>query len=236
MKMKLNIQMFASTNKTANYNLSQYVGSDKPTYLGDYNSDMAKIDAQMKANADAINETDTKAELAKTTADTALQNATSAGQTATTANNTATSALNKALQNESNINKFNFTNFKTYNASEISISKGSISDSNLTIARNSEGSIAKIYGQITNSFTNDNGLVTLTLNSDLRPTNNIFIGGLGIITYFTNQDISNVYSQGLTIKTDGTIEIAINIDISTTAVRFMFSPAILIMEDFGDQA
>lgn len=44
----------ASTNKTANYDLSQFVGTDRPTWLGDYNSDMTKIDAQMKANADAI--------------------------------------------------------------------------------------------------------------------------------------------------------------------------------------
>lgn len=41
----------SSTNKTTNYKLSQYIGTDKPTYLGDYNSDMQKIDAQMKANA-----------------------------------------------------------------------------------------------------------------------------------------------------------------------------------------
>lgn len=34
----------ASTNKTTNLQLSQYVGLDKPTYLGDYNSDMLKID------------------------------------------------------------------------------------------------------------------------------------------------------------------------------------------------
>lgn len=44
----------ASTNKTSNYQLSQFVGTDRPTWLGDYNGDMAKIDAQMKANADAI--------------------------------------------------------------------------------------------------------------------------------------------------------------------------------------
>ena len=43
-----------ATNKTANYELSQFVGTDRPTWLGDYNGDMAKIDAQMKANADAI--------------------------------------------------------------------------------------------------------------------------------------------------------------------------------------
>lgn len=44
----------ASTNKTANYDLSQFAGTDRPTWLDDYNSDMAKIDAQMKQNADDI--------------------------------------------------------------------------------------------------------------------------------------------------------------------------------------
>lgn len=43
-----------ATNKTANYELSQFVGSDHPTWLGDYNSDMAKIDTQLKQNADDI--------------------------------------------------------------------------------------------------------------------------------------------------------------------------------------
>ena len=43
----------STTNKTTNYNLSQYIGTDKPTYLGDYNSDMLKIDTQLKANADS---------------------------------------------------------------------------------------------------------------------------------------------------------------------------------------
>ena len=43
-----------ATNKTANYDLSQFVGTDRPTWLGDYNGDMAKIDAQLKQNADDI--------------------------------------------------------------------------------------------------------------------------------------------------------------------------------------
>jgi hypothetical protein len=42
-----------STNKTANYALSQFSAGDKPSFLRDYNSDMATIDAQMKKNADA---------------------------------------------------------------------------------------------------------------------------------------------------------------------------------------
>ena len=43
-----------ATNHTTNYNLSQFAGTDRPTWLGDYNGDMAKIDAQLKKNADAV--------------------------------------------------------------------------------------------------------------------------------------------------------------------------------------
>lgn len=43
-----------ATNHTKNYNLSQFAGTDRPTWLRDYNGDMSKIDAQLKKNADAI--------------------------------------------------------------------------------------------------------------------------------------------------------------------------------------
>lgn len=49
----------ASTNKTTHYELSQYIGTDKPTYLGDYNSDMSKIDT-------ALYDVDTKADSLET--------------------------------------------------------------------------------------------------------------------------------------------------------------------------
>nr|DAM33415.1 MAG TPA: hypothetical protein [Caudoviricetes sp.] len=43
-----------ATNHTSNYNLSQFAGTDRPTWLGDYNGDMSKIDAQLKKNADDL--------------------------------------------------------------------------------------------------------------------------------------------------------------------------------------
>lgn len=43
-----------TTNHTKNYNLSQFAGTDHPTWLGDYNGDMTKIDAQLKKNEDNI--------------------------------------------------------------------------------------------------------------------------------------------------------------------------------------
>lgn len=46
----------SSTNHTTNYNLPQFVGSDKPAWLGDVNPAMSAIDTQMKANADGVAE------------------------------------------------------------------------------------------------------------------------------------------------------------------------------------
>ena len=51
----------ASTNKTTNYSLPQWVGSDKPTYLGDFNDAFSKIDTQMKSNNDTAAAANTKA-------------------------------------------------------------------------------------------------------------------------------------------------------------------------------
>lgn len=58
-----------STNKTTNYELSQYIGTDKPSWLNDYNNDMLKIDTQMKANATAAGNAQTTANTADGKAD-----------------------------------------------------------------------------------------------------------------------------------------------------------------------
>lgn len=55
----------SSTNKTNYYKLSQYIGTDKPTYLGDYNADMSKIDAgihEVQETATTANQTAGSAE------------------------------------------------------------------------------------------------------------------------------------------------------------------------------
>lgn len=82
----------ASTNKTSHYDLSQYVSSDKPTYLVDYNGDMAKIDTGINAAktiadtaATAATNAQTAAETAQTTANTAVTNAAAADTKAETA-------------------------------------------------------------------------------------------------------------------------------------------------------
>lgn len=43
----------SSTNKTTNYELPQFISTDKPTWLGDFNGAMGTIDTTMKANETA---------------------------------------------------------------------------------------------------------------------------------------------------------------------------------------
>ena len=69
----------SSTQHTGHYNLSQFADADKPTWRGDYNGDMSKIDDQMFANAQAAQ----AAQTAATSATGAAQAASQAAQTST---------------------------------------------------------------------------------------------------------------------------------------------------------
>lgn len=144
-KLKMNLQMFSSTNKTTHYELSQYVSSDKPTYLTDYNGDMSKIDtgiynAKNEADTNATNigdltslTTDTKSTLvgainevdshADTNAGNISQNttdiATNTSHIGTMTNLTTTEKTNLVgAVNEINalLSKFNLSTFKTYSS------------------------------------------------------------------------------------------------------------------------
>lgn len=57
------------TNTTPNYELPQYIASDKPTYLGDMNSAYAKIDSTMAENASKTSSASELAKNAKQTVD-----------------------------------------------------------------------------------------------------------------------------------------------------------------------
>lgn len=239
----------ASTNHTTNYNLSQYVGSDKPTYLQDYNGDMAKIDAQMKVNADNVATAISSAETATSTANSAVSTANQAQSTAssasstatqanTTANNaqsTANSALSTATSAQTTANNavpksaLTFTHFDDIT---LTPSNGSIQDNNVKIATNEDGTIGKIYGRV--RINNRTGSVTLTGSTRFRPTSNITVNAVGISlfgTSFNNQLASGVVD--MTISTNGNITLNCNYGALETEAMYLFG-TVLFMTDFGD--
>lgn len=75
----------SATNHTPNLKLSQFIPLDKPAWLGDYNSDMSKIDT-------AVHNVQTQAD----SMETAVEQATTAAQAATQAAQAATEAAQDA--------------------------------------------------------------------------------------------------------------------------------------------
>lgn len=248
----------ASTNKTTNYNLSQFIGSDKPTFLGDYNSDMLKIDTQMKANADnvataisGVESATSTANSANSTANTANATATQANTTAGEANTTATNAqstANSALATASTAStkadnvasdlntfeqKFNFTDIKDL---ALNVTNGSISANDIKVATNSDGSIGKIYGRV--QFTRSGSNNTFTGTSDLRPTQNITINSLGMLWLKSGASSGTwaVWSNcSVTIDTNGGITFQTTASTTNAGFgMFVFYPCLLFMQDFGD--
>lgn len=97
------------TNKTPNYDLPQFIGTDKASWLGDLNPAFLAIDTAMEANK-------VSAQSAETSAEQASALAQSANSVANGANSSATSALTK-IDNwiELNLNNPDTTNFVQYN-------------------------------------------------------------------------------------------------------------------------
>lgn len=229
-----------ATNRTQNYNLPQFVGSDKPTWLGDFNGAMSSIDTQMKANNDL-------GTTANTTANTALENsasaqstATSAQETATTAQGTATTALNKSLANESNIAKFNLDTFTTFSNTDITVHDNSLSLSNtetssLTLATNSDGSLCKIYGSVFGTASTSS-IVNITIQTNLRPTSNITISPCSLVYTWDRSNLINsqiVTTGPIVIETDGKIRIRVG-GVGGQFIRILLLPMLYFVKDFGD--
>lgn len=118
----------ASTNKTTNLSLSQFIATDKPSWLSDYNADMAKIDAGYgKAISDSAS---------------AVSGAASASAAAQAAQNTANSAETRSVNNASQIKTIkNMLTAKLVTAQPINGGNGPLNIAYSPLFVNAKGSI-----------------------------------------------------------------------------------------------
>lgn len=100
----------SSTNKTLHYNLPQFIGSDIPTWLGDFNSAMTAIDSGISAAATSASgaattaaQASTDAAAAQASANSAINSAASASQAASDAAAAVTAEKERAEAAESEI-------------------------------------------------------------------------------------------------------------------------------------
>lgn len=227
--MKLDLQLFASTNKTANYDLSQYLGGDKPTYLGDYNSDMQKIDTAIKGASDSATTANTNATQAQTLAN-------NAQSTANTANTTANTADGKADANATAIQALSdYLNINTYKDLVVTgTTNANVTANNMKIARNADGTLAKVYGRILMTIP-ANGTVVVTLNAQdgtgIEPDEDITINSAGI-NYSSHVQDNPSYND-FTFKTNGDIVITFY-GYNNETRRIIYLPCLYFVKNFGD--
>ena len=195
------------TNTTANYNLPQFIGTDKPSWLTDVNGAMTSIDTQMKANADA--NTTTAGDLSTlagrvTTAEgniaTNTANITTVSNVASTAGTTATNAKNTAdaLATMLDINDFGKTTATTSN--------GTINFQNVYYASNADGSVGKIYGEI-GVTPSTNAPTSITFSTPFRPSETLKIGGNVFLQHGVTREL---YYTDYTIGTNGQVTIQLS--------------------------
>lgn len=95
------------TNSTANLSLPQFIGSDKPTWLGDINSAFSDIDAYAGTNDAAVAGAVADAASAVSQASSAVSTANAANTTAGNASTAATNAVGTANNAMSLVNQTN---------------------------------------------------------------------------------------------------------------------------------
>ena len=234
----------ASTNKTTHYELSQYVGTDKPTYLTDYNNDMTAIDSGIYNAQDKADSAYTLANTADGKADTGITNAGLAQADATSAltkignlsnldTTEKTSVVGAINENTRNINNFNLTTYET--ASNVATTAGTIDTPsiNLKIAKNSDGSLAKIYGNV--HISSIGATQTLSFSTTLGPSSSFYVDGVVLYQQYYALGIVETAMTGLTIGTDGTVSIDIpRINPNDTDAIINIIPVVLWIKDFGD--
>jgi hypothetical protein len=98
----------AHTNQTPNYGLSEFVGSDKPAWLVDYNGDMEKIDLGIKAAQDV-------ADAAKAEADQGALDIAAVTVTANSADAKATGAVSDLADSYDSTSTYDVGDFVIYN-------------------------------------------------------------------------------------------------------------------------
>ena len=240
----------ASTNKTANYNLSQFVGTDKPAWLSDYNGDMGKIDAGIASAAATATGADGKAD-ANTTKIGTLASLTTTDKTdlvsainevnsaAGTAQGTASSASTTASGAKTTADGLQrYITLTDFGTATISMSGGTINTttSDVKYALNADGTYGKIYGRIRYT-SNTAGVQTITINTNGHlKAGSQFTISYGLYFYAISGNVFTIFNtRDLTVNTDGTVTIEMPTSIGNgNSVTLWIPPCIYYFTDFGD--
>lgn len=223
----------SSTNKTTYYDLSQYIGTDKPTYLQDYNGDMSKIDVAIHdVNGVATTATqsagsaEAKAEQANTNV-TALQGRVGAVE-GTVSNlqdkdttqdaeinnakklaNEANTTANNAMQNANNANvKIDSAKFSGWNT--FTNINGNVTANSAKVMFNRQLNIIALNIDVATQVAITNSDILMKLPSNIpTPTKTVALNRIltNCIGYHVEGYFENVSMNTITIDTNGYVHV-----------------------------
>lgn len=223
----------SSTNKTTYYDLSQYIGTDKPTYLQDYNGDMSKIDTAIHdVNGVATTATqsagsaEAKAEQANTNV-TALQGRVGAVE-GTVSNlqdkdttqdaeinnakklaNEANTTANNAMQNANNANvKIDNAKFSGWNT--FTNINGNVTANSAKIMFNRQLNIIALNINVSTQVAITNSDILMKLPSNIpTPTKTVTLNRIltNCVGYHAEGYFENVSMNTITIDTNGYVHV-----------------------------
>lgn len=254
----------SSTNHTANYNLPQFVGSDKPTWLGDVNQAMSTIDGQMKTNANnitsasgEISELETRVETAEGTVS-SLSTAVTTVQNQANATDGEVNSLSTTVNNL--VSKLSLGTATSANGADIisALGSGVTGSGTMYMSQSKDGSVFKFYGELrTAREASSTGSITLQAIPGLTgyygvptgltlasaPSEAYHIVGAGYGHYIDKSSASNVvrnvYGTNIAIGTNGQIyaltqNSATYSQSGASQARFWYPASLYFNTNFGD--
>lgn len=234
----------SATNHTQNYDLSQFVGGDIPSWLNDYNGDMSKIDAAIASVAQGSGDVaadvaslKSRMTAAEADIDAAESNISTLQSTASTQGAAITQNANNITTTNNNVSALDTRVTALENASgdslDLTAHQGTAtvtpetgvtlfqSDSVVKYALNDDGTIGKIYGSLNAQWSNlssgDNKLCSIAI-PDMMTLGQEFEVILGATNLYTGSG-SVDYAGLLVLKftTNKTVDVYIRISASRTA-------------------
>ena len=250
----------ASTNKTPNYDLPQWVAADKPTFLGDMNAAFLEIDTAMHENAESsgsqeqrLTAVEAKATENATNISNVSQVANTAGETATAAQNAASAAsalattANSAANAITNSLTFNPANVVKKDATDSSVTVSPTGDivlsaGNLKCICSNDGSWLKVYGYLSGTIQHTNsGIATIIKFPGMvkfPPSEKYTVNSLGfsvIDPVASGNENTIVNTVSIDVNTDGSIDLTIWATIQVrTGIFINISPCMINNKSYGD--
>lgn len=228
------------TNSTPNYQLPQFVGTDKPAYLTDFNQAFSAIDTGIHAAKTAADTAGTDITELGNEINETNQNLTALGSTVSTLQGTVTSVSQTANQANTKANnlaeKFNLSTLVELGDDDITdVIGGTFNGCEIKIAKNADGSLFKIYGYL--HFINvNNSNLSFRINNTSITTDSPYIIQGTVYRRTYNGEIINIgmYRNILTVNNNFMTLSTSNIQLPNTGIDFDFIACLIFNSNFGD--